>query len=81
MAVTPAMPIGVINPVWKLALVFKCFTDTIILDDFKTTLDKLSRRRRTQILPSDNLASDTFILAQNLRRSRSQKDEYGSFSL
>ncbi|OIW31291.1 hypothetical protein CONLIGDRAFT_543206, partial [Coniochaeta ligniaria NRRL 30616] len=32
-----------INPFWKLAFVFKCLTDTIILDDFKTALDKLSR--------------------------------------
>lgn len=30
-----------INPFWKLAFVFKCLTDTIILDDFKTALDKL----------------------------------------
>jgi hypothetical protein len=32
-----------INPFWKLAFVFKCFTDTIILDDFKTALDKLKQ--------------------------------------
>ncbi|KAI9676410.1 MAG: hypothetical protein M1817_000567 [Caeruleum heppii] len=30
-----------INPYWKLSLVFKCFCDTIILDDFRSTLDKL----------------------------------------
>ena len=30
-----------VNPYWKLALVFKCLTDMIILDDFKTCLDKL----------------------------------------
>ncbi|KAI1340777.1 hypothetical protein F5Y15DRAFT_406666 [Xylariaceae sp. FL0016] len=35
-----ALPVG-INPFWKLALVFKCLTDTIILDDFKTALDRL----------------------------------------
>lgn len=35
-----ALPDG-LNPFWKLAFVFKCFTDTIILDDFKTALDKL----------------------------------------
>ncbi|KAF2415507.1 hypothetical protein EJ08DRAFT_571283, partial [Tothia fuscella] len=32
-----------INPFWKLAFIFKCFTDTIILDDFKTALDKLKQ--------------------------------------
>ncbi|KAI0471738.1 hypothetical protein GGR56DRAFT_88699 [Xylariaceae sp. FL0804] len=34
------LPLGV-NPFWKLALVFKCLTDTIVLDDFKTALDRL----------------------------------------
>lgn len=38
-----------INPFWKLAFVFKCLTDTIILDDFKTALDKLSRYKLDQI--------------------------------
>ncbi|KAI0133965.1 hypothetical protein BJ170DRAFT_716234 [Xylariales sp. AK1849] len=35
-----ALPVGV-GPFWKLALVFKCLTDTVILDDFKTALDRL----------------------------------------
>lgn len=30
-----------LNPFWKLSFVFKLLTDTIILDDFKTALDKL----------------------------------------
>ena len=34
-----------INPFWKLALVFKCLTDTIMLDDFKTELKRLGIRR------------------------------------
>jgi hypothetical protein len=34
-----------INPYWKLALVFKCLTDTIMLDDFKTELKRLGIRR------------------------------------
>ncbi|KAM5343476.1 hypothetical protein ACJ41O_012013 [Fusarium nematophilum] len=49
LSVTPALAIGVINPFWKFAFVFKCFTDTIILDDFKTALDKLSQHRMNQI--------------------------------
>jgi len=32
-----------INPFWKLAFVFKCLTDTIVLDDFKTALDRLKQ--------------------------------------
>lgn len=34
------LPIG-INPFWKLAFVFKCLTDMVVLDDFKTALDRL----------------------------------------
>ncbi|PGH17297.1 hypothetical protein AJ79_01181 [Helicocarpus griseus UAMH5409] len=34
------LPIGV-NPFWKLAFVFKCLCDAVILDDFKTALDRL----------------------------------------
>jgi len=30
-----------INPYWKLALVFKCLTDNIMLDDFKSVLQRL----------------------------------------
>ncbi|KAG4279828.1 hypothetical protein FPRO06_11162 [Fusarium proliferatum] len=44
LSVTPVIPIGYINPFWKFAFIFKCFTDTIVLDDFKTALDKLSRQ-------------------------------------
>ncbi|KAF2268925.1 hypothetical protein CC78DRAFT_540371 [Lojkania enalia] len=35
-----SLPVG-INPFWKLAFVFKCLTDSIVLDDFKTALDRL----------------------------------------
>ncbi|RMD42679.1 hypothetical protein DV735_g2429, partial [Chaetothyriales sp. CBS 134920] len=34
------LPVG-INPFWKLAFVFKCLTDAVVLDDFKTALDRL----------------------------------------
>lgn len=57
LSVLPVIPIGVINPFWKFAFVFKCFTDSIILDDFKSALDKLSRHRMSQILPF-NLLED-----------------------
>ncbi|OAX82936.1 hypothetical protein ACJ72_02706 [Emergomyces africanus] len=35
-----ALPTGV-NPFWKISFVFKCLCDTVILDDFKTALDRL----------------------------------------
>ena len=34
-----------INPFWKLSLVFKCLTDSILLDDFKTELKRLGNHR------------------------------------
>lgn len=37
-----------INPWWKLSLVFKCLTDTIMLDDFKTELKRLGIKRMKQ---------------------------------
>lgn len=43
-----ALPLGV-NPFWKLALVLKCLTDTVILDDFKTALDRLWAFRRHSV--------------------------------
>lgn len=39
-AFSSSLPVG-INPFWKLAFVFKCLTDSVILDDFKTALDRL----------------------------------------
>lgn len=41
-AFSSVLPDG-LNPFWKLAFVFKCLTDSIVLDDFKTALDRLMR--------------------------------------
>ena len=38
-----------INPFWKLSFVFKCMTDTVILDDFKTALDKMKDYRLKRV--------------------------------
>jgi hypothetical protein len=88
LSVTPVIPIGVINPFWKFAFVFKCFTDSIILDDFKAALDKLSRHRMAQILPlnvfGDHPAShrDSGISARSDRRwARSRGGEQDSGSM
>lgn len=42
LSVTSVLHIGGLNPFWKLSFIFKGLTDTIILDDFKTALDKIS---------------------------------------
>lgn len=39
-AMRSSLPVG-LNPFWKLSFVFKCLTDSVILDDFKTALDRL----------------------------------------
>jgi hypothetical protein len=39
-AFASSLPVG-INPFWKLSFVFKCLTDSVVLDDFKTALDRL----------------------------------------
>lgn len=41
------LPVG-INPFWKLSFVFKCLTDTVILDDFKTALDRITAFKHGQ---------------------------------
>ena len=33
-----------INPYWRLSLVFKCASDTIFLDDFKSVLDRIVQK-------------------------------------
>ncbi|KAK5065212.1 hypothetical protein LTR84_001049 [Exophiala bonariae] len=56
-----------INPWWKLSLVFKCLTDTIMLDDFKTELKRLGikrlqqdelRRKSLALVLDDNMKDD-----------------------
>lgn len=38
-----------INPFWKLAFVFKCLTDAVVLDDFKMALDRLRAFRISRL--------------------------------
>lgn len=47
-ALSSSLPVG-INPFWKLAFVFKCLTDSVVLDDFKTALDRLRAFRVTRL--------------------------------
>ncbi|KAJ6095678.1 hypothetical protein N7486_006424 [Penicillium sp. IBT 16267x] len=53
------LPIG-IQPFWKLSFIFKCLCDTVILDDFKTALDRM----RSYWLRKQ--ANDEIILASPL---------------
>lgn len=54
-AFASVLPTG-INPFWKLSFVFKCLTDCVVLDDFKTALDRL---RAFKISRLGSFAMDT----------------------
>lgn len=77
-ALASALPDG-LNPFWKLAFVFKCLTDSIVLDDFKTALDKLCRYRMAH---DPNAAADLALTADDsmpnvvCRASDSTDDQY-----
>ncbi|KAK7511046.1 hypothetical protein IWZ03DRAFT_396586 [Phyllosticta citriasiana] len=47
-----------LNPWWKLSFCFKCLTDTLVLDDFKTALDRLWRARNRQKERRKSLLTD-----------------------
>lgn len=49
LSVTSVLQTGAINPSWKFSPVFKCFTDTIILNDFKTALDKIVQHKAIRL--------------------------------
>lgn len=66
-----------INPYWKLAVVFKCLADNILLDDFKSVLQSLSGTnidRNTEIKSMSSFPND------NLGLSDSGKAEGADFS-
>ncbi|EER45130.1 conserved hypothetical protein [Histoplasma capsulatum H143] len=67
-----ALPTGV-NPFWKLSFVFKCLCDTVILDDFKTALDRL---RDYWLLK--NGAIDQFGYPQDRQTPRSSSQQRGA---
>jgi len=72
-----------INPFWKLAFVFKCLTDTIVLDDFKTALDRLSeyKLQRMGSIASDNIRGDFSIDSEQAQRKKTEQDSAPMVSL
>jgi len=63
-ALKSALPDG-LNPFWKLAFVFKCLTDSVILDDFKTALDRLRAYKISKL--------GSFAIDNGDRRSRGNR--------
>ena len=60
-----ALPVG-INPFWKLSFVFKCLTDSVVLDDFKTALDRLRAFKISRM--------GSFTADNDDRRSKAHQD-------
>ncbi|KIW71510.1 hypothetical protein PV04_03667 [Phialophora macrospora] len=65
-----------INPWWKLSLVFKCLTDTIMLDDFKTELKRLNVKR----MRKEELTRQSFALVDDLHDPKDGDDNHMEFT-
>lgn len=64
-----------INPYWRFALVFKCASDTIFLDDFKSVLDDIVHHKFSSVNGTTHRASnvgssDTYDMRKRSRLSR-----------
>ncbi|KAF7189872.1 hypothetical protein HII31_08694 [Pseudocercospora fuligena] len=81
LAVTHALPeSGLpdgINPFWKLSFVFKCLTDMIVLDDFKTALDRLKQYKldRMGSVLSDGFRGE-FVDVEQARKKKMERAEH-----
>ncbi|KAJ9613345.1 hypothetical protein H2200_003287 [Cladophialophora chaetospira] len=67
-ALKSALPVG-INPFWKLSFVFKCLTDSVVLDDFKTALDRLRAFKMSRL--------GSFAMDAADSRSKKHRDAIG----
>ena len=65
-----------INPYWRFALVFKCASDTIFLDDFKSVLDDIVARKFSSVGDSMRRSSIPGSGLYKRSRSTSRNDEF-----
>ena len=61
-----------INPYWKIALVFKCLTDNIMLDDFKSVLQRLGA---VKLDGSTAMQTNSMNLTPNERAGLRENDQ------
>ena len=67
-----------LNPFWKMAMVFKCLTDSIILDDFKTALDKLMQfKMHKEHLDTITRPSDSMTTSAASYSNKKPQDPFG----
>lgn len=79
-ALQSSLPIG-INPFWKLSFVFKCLTDSVVLDDFKTALDRLRAFKMSRMgsIPLDD--GDLSVISAGDRQGRRWHARYNSHTV
>jgi len=58
------LPTGV-EPFWKLSFIFKCLCDTVILDDFKTALDRMRNYWLQKQVGVDSVSLDNNRVSRN----------------
>lgn len=68
-----------INPYWRFALVFKCASDTIFLDDFKSVLDDIVHRKFSSANGTVHPGSNVGISSGHDVRKRSHSSRGDEF--
>ncbi|KAB8274493.1 hypothetical protein BDV30DRAFT_209088 [Aspergillus minisclerotigenes] len=72
------LPTGV-EPFWKLSFIFKCLCDTVILDDFKTALDRMRNYwLRKQARNGEVLLPETQYEPGSRRHEEDDLEAFGS---
>ena len=68
-----------INPYWRFALVFKCASDTIFLDDFKSVLDDIVHRKFSSANDTVHRGSNVGLSSGHDVRKRSHSSRGDEF--
>lgn len=68
-----------INPYWRFALVFKCASDTIFLDDFKSVLDDIVHRKFSSANGTVHRGSNVGLSSSHDVRKRSYSSRGDEF--
>lgn len=65
-----------INPYWRFALVFKCASDTIFLDDFKSVLDDIIACKLSSVADTVRRGSTSRTRGPHKRSWSTSRDEF-----
>ena len=67
-----------INPYWKLALIFKCLTDNIVLDDFSTELKRIGGGASLPLEPAQEYEITHFAVPEKQQGALAEVENAGS---